>query len=169
VPIADLLRKGERDSLPNLDGKVTYADGAASGTVNLVTTDRKPLTAEFATKPFHAKLQADSLDLSIFGPLMPSLREMGGWLDGDLAVEGATDAPRLNGRLQLTGAQANVPATGVAYRDMHATLSFEGDALHVTDMSVAAGKGRADLEGECSSPGSTALSSTSPSRRSGSS
>ena len=147
VPIADLLRKGERDSLPDLDGKVTYADGAASGTVNLVTSDRRPLTAEFATKPFHAKLQADSLDLSIFGPLMPSLREVGGWLDGDLAVEGATDAPRLNGRLQLTGAQANVPATGVAYRDVHATLSFEGDAVHVTEMRVAAGKGHADLEG----------------------
>ena len=148
VPISDLLRKGERDSLPDINARVTYADGAASGKVDLVTSDRTPLTAEFATKPLHGRLKADSLDLSLFGPLAPSLRRLRGWMDGDLAVAGPTDAPRLNGTLTLSGVQADVPATGVAYRDMHGNLAFEGTALVVREMSVRAGKGHADFEGQ---------------------
>jgi autotransporter translocation and assembly factor TamB len=147
VPVADLLMKGERDSRPDIDANVTYADGVATGTVALVTADRRPLNAEFASKPLHARLRADSLDLSIFGPLAPSLRELGGWLDGDVAVDGPTDAPRLTGSLQLSGGQATVPASGVAYHDATATLAFEGDALQVSQMSVEAGHGRADLQG----------------------
>ena len=147
VPIADLLMKGERDSLPDLEGKVTYDRGAAAGTVVMVTADRRPLAAEFNTRPFRAKMQADSLDLAMFGPLVPSLRDLGGWLDGNLAVEGPTDAPRLNGEMLLTGGQATLPATGVAYREGTASLRFEGDALQVDRMRIAAGKGHAELQG----------------------
>jgi autotransporter translocation and assembly factor TamB len=148
VPVSDILMKGERDSLPDLDAQVTYANGIASGTVGLLTADRKPLTAEFVSNPFHAKLEADSLDLSLFGPLVPSLREVAGWLDGNVAVQGPTDAPRLDGRLELNGGSASVPATGVHYRDAHAVLAFAGDVVTVTDGLVKAGKGQAQLLGE---------------------
>lgn len=147
VPVADLLMKGKRDSLPDLDAKVTYAAGSASGTVGLVMADRQPLTAEFATKPFHATVQADSLDISLFAPLMPSLKQVGGSLNGKVAVGGATDAPRLEGRFELTGGSASVPATGVHYQKAHGVLDFSGDAVTLSDVEVAAGKGKAQLSG----------------------
>ena len=139
--------KGKRDSLPDLNATATYADGAAQGNLTLVMNDRKPLVAEFVTKPLSAKLQADSLDLGVFGPLVPSVRQLGGWLNGNLSVQGPTDAPRLDGRLELAGGTASVPATGVHYHDMTAALAFSGDALQVEQMRVLAGKGNAELTG----------------------
>ncbi|MFN2571735.1 MAG: translocation/assembly module TamB domain-containing protein [Gemmatimonadales bacterium] len=149
VPVADLIRKGTTplDSMPDLDAKVTYANSVASGTVGLVTADRKPLTAEFTSTPLHARVQADSLDLSLFAPLAPSLKQVGGWLDGNVAVDGPRDAPHLDGRLELNGGRATVPATGVAYKNARAALVFSGNILTLSDGQVEAGKGRAQLSG----------------------
>jgi len=147
LPIADLLGKGKRDSLPDLNAMATYADGAVQGKVTLVINDRQPLVADFTTKPLHADLRADSLDLAIFGPLAPSVKALAGWLRGNLKVEGPADAPHLDGRLEIAGAGATVPATGVHYHDINAGLTFSGDALRVEQMRVLAGGGTAQLDG----------------------
>ena len=147
VPVADVLMKKNRDSLPDLEGNVTYADGAASGTVAMVTADRRPLTADFGTKPFHAKIQADSLDLSLFAPMMPSAKGLGGHVDANVTIGGAMDAPRLDGQLVIAGGKASLPATGVSYHDLNATLTFSGAAVQVERMDVLAGKGRAAMRG----------------------
>ena len=147
VPVADLLMKKNRDSLPDLEGTVTYADGAATGTLALATADRRPLLAEFSSRPFTAQLQADSLDVSLFAPLVPSVRSLGGRLDGNVTIGGAMDAPRLGGELRIAAGKASVPATGVAYHDLTATLTFSGDAVQVERMDVLAGKGHAAMRG----------------------
>ncbi|HYX80999.1 MAG TPA: translocation/assembly module TamB domain-containing protein, partial [Gemmatimonadales bacterium] len=147
VPITDLLGKGKRDSLPDLNATATYTDGAAQGTVTLARSDRRPLVAEFVTKPLSAKLEVDSLDLGVFGPLAPSVKQLGGWLSGNLSVQGPADTPRLDGHLQLVDGTASVPATGVHYHDMAAALTFSGDALQVDQMRVLAGAGNAKVDG----------------------
>jgi hypothetical protein len=147
VPVADLIGQGNPDSLPDLDANVTYADAAAAGTIALVTADRQPLTADFHTRPLQGHLKADSLDLSLFAPLVPSLKQVGGRLDGDVAVEGAMDAPRLNGRLDFRDGTASVAATGVRYSKMNAGLVFSGDAVTFDSVVVSAGKGQAQLSG----------------------
>ena len=149
LPLADVIRSGKPDSLPHLDANVTYAGGAANGTVELLVADRKPLTAEFTTKPLRGRLTADSLDLSLFGPMVPAIKKLGGRLDGDVAVEGAIDAPRLNGRLAVVGGRGDVAATGVAYHDVNAALTLSGAALTVDQMNISAGNngGNAQLTG----------------------
>lgn len=147
VPVADLLRKGKRDSLPSLDANATYAAGAATGHVALAAGERRPLTVDFTSEPLHGRLRADSLDLALFGPLVPSLRDVGGWLYGDLTVDGPTDAPRLDGRLDLAGGSASVPATGVKYGNARASLVFSGAAVTLHDAQIEAGKGRAQFSG----------------------
>ncbi|HWC75600.1 MAG TPA: translocation/assembly module TamB domain-containing protein [Gemmatimonadales bacterium] len=147
VPVADLLRKGNPDSLPDLDAHVTYADGAAAGTVGLRTADRQPLSADFNTRPLKGHLKADSLDLALFAPLVPSLKQVGGWLNGDVTVEGPTDAPNLGGRLALVNGSASVAATGVRYTGAQGALTFSGQALRLHSMTVKAGTGRAKLSG----------------------
>lgn len=147
VPVVDIVRKGNPDSLPHLDANVTYANGAASGTVALVTAESRPLTADFNTKPLEARLQADSLDLSLFASLVPSLRDIGGRLNGDLSVAGAVDAPALNGRLVLADGAASMGATGVRYAKMNAELVFTGDVVTFDSVVVSAGDGSAALSG----------------------
>ncbi|HTI04047.1 MAG TPA: translocation/assembly module TamB domain-containing protein [Gemmatimonadales bacterium] len=147
VPVADLLRKGKRDSLPDLDANAAYVGGAASGHVVLTAGDRRPLTVDFTSNPLHGRLRADSLDLALFGPLVPSLRDVGGWLYGDLTVDGPTDAPRLDGRIDLAGGSASVPATNVKYRNAHASLVFSGATVTLDDAQIEAGKGRAQFTG----------------------
>jgi autotransporter translocation and assembly factor TamB len=148
LPVADLLMKGRRDSLPDLDATVTYANGAAKGTVGLLLGDRHPLTADFITKPLGGHLKADSLDLALFAPLAPSLKGMQGRLNGDVAVEGAVDAPRLNGRLDLRDAAASVAATGVRYNKVNAGLAFSGATARLDSMVIAAGEGHAAITGQ---------------------
>ena len=147
VPVVDLLVKGNRDSLPDLDANVTYADGVAKGTMGLLLADRHPLTADFTTKPLGGHLTADSLDLSLFEPMVPSLKKVRGWLNGTVAVEGSVDAPLLNGRLDLRDAAASVAATGVRYQKVNAGLVFSGATMTLDSAQIAAGKGHALING----------------------
>jgi len=148
LPVADILGTGKRDSLPDLDATATYAAGVARGQVSLVTNNRKPLALDFVSTPLHANLDADSLDLGIFGPLVPSVKALGGALNGKITIDGPTNAPRLDGRLELSGGKASVPATGVRYHDFTAALTFAGDAMRIEQMHVLAGKGNAQLDGQ---------------------
>jgi hypothetical protein len=147
LPIVDLLRKGNPDSLPDLNADVAYADGAAAGKVSLVAAERTPLTAEFSMKPLHAHLQADSLALALFAPLVPSLKQIGGQLDGEVTVGGSVDAPRLDGRLDFSNGAASVGATGVRYNKIHAGLVFTGDVVTFDSVFIGAGIGNARLSG----------------------
>jgi translocation and assembly module TamB len=112
-----------------------------------VTADRRPLKADFSTKPLQGHLQADSLDLSLFAPLVPSLQHIGGHLDGDVTVSGSVEAPRLDGRLDFRDGAASVAATGVRYGKMNAGLAFSGDMVTFDSVVVSAGKGYAQLSG----------------------
>lgn len=146
LSLADLLNKDEAD-LPFLEGKATHAGGAWNGTIALLTAERRPLTVEFATNPLRGRLTADSFALDLVGPLVPSLRGIGGRLDGDVAVQGSMDQPRLEGRLELADAEATVPATGVAYHHVNGAFTFSGDALTIEGMEASAGKGKARIGG----------------------
>lgn len=147
LPMVDLVPDSKADSLPDLNGRVTYANGAWSGRVGLVLDDREPLTADFTTNPLRGKLAADSFDLATVAPLIAAIRNVGGRLDGSVDVEGTVDAPRLSGRLTLADVTATVPATGVRYTDIDGTLNFSGDAVTLAGVEVAAGKGKAQLSG----------------------
>lgn len=138
LPLADLLF---------LEGNATHAGGAWNGTIALLTAESRPLTVEFATNPLRGRLTADSFALDLVGPLVPSLRGIGGRLDGEVAVEGSTDRPRLEGRLELTDAKATVPATGVAYHHVNGAFTFSGDALTIEGMEASAGNGKARIGG----------------------
>jgi autotransporter translocation and assembly factor TamB len=133
--------------LPVLEGRATNAGGVWNGTIALLTADRRPLTAEFATNPLRGRLVADSFALDLLAPLVPSLRGIGGRLDGNVAVQGSMDQPRLDGRLELADAEATVPATGVAYHHVKGAFTFSGDALTIEGMEASAGKGTAQISG----------------------
>src|SRR5256885_15239782 len=133
--------KGTRDSLPDLDTPVSYGEAAPKARLVFLPGDRPPLPAVFTTKPLGGQLHADSLDLALFEPVVPSLKKVQGWLNGNVAVEGSVDAPRLNGRLDLRNAAASVAATGVRYEKVNAGLVFSGDALTLDSVGIAAGKG----------------------------
>ena len=78
---------------------------------------------------------------------MPSVRGLGGHVDGNVTIGGAMDAPRLDGQLRVAGGKASLPATGVGYHDLTATLTFSGDAVQLERMDVLAGKGHAAMRG----------------------
>jgi autotransporter translocation and assembly factor TamB len=147
LPMVDLVPSSKADSLPDLNGRVNYANGAWKGRVGLALANREPLTVDFTTNPLRGKLTADSFDLATVAPLIAAIRNVGGRIDGSVDVEGSTEAPRLTGQLTLGNVTATVPATGVRYDDIDGTLSFSGDAVTLENVEVAAGKGKAQLAG----------------------
>jgi hypothetical protein len=90
---------------------------------------------------------ADSVDLSVLEALTPSLQRVAGVFSADVGVAGTWEAPRLQGKLGITGAAATIPALNVHYEDVNGRLALSGDTIAIEALSARSDRGRADLSG----------------------
>jgi translocation and assembly module TamB len=73
------------------------------------------------------------------------LQESHGELSADLRVGGTWGEPRFEGLLQLAGAGAYLPASGIRVRDLQLTAHLEKDLIRIDSFRAASGPGH--LEG----------------------
>jgi autotransporter translocation and assembly factor TamB len=98
-----------------------------------------------ANPPLDARLAADRLGLAQFAPLLGSGTDLGGTIDGALALHGTLHAPRIDGALSLDGGSFRGPAERAPISAASARLAFAGTQLRLENVRARAGPGM--LEG----------------------
>jgi hypothetical protein len=147
---------------PFVDGSFEYRDRRLRAATHLWRSGQQVLAVE-ANLPLDLALvpvarrqlpdtlsvraTADSVDLSVLEALTPSLQRVAGVFSADVGVAGTWDAPRLQGRLGITGAAATIPALNVRYEDVNGRLALSGDTIAIEALSARSDRGRADLSG----------------------
>lgn len=97
------------------------------------------------------QLQLEALELAPYTPLVAALAELEGQLNGDVALSGSAEAPRLDGRMVLDGVSASGAQLPVALDDAQMTMSFDGERGDL-DGYLQVGNARWTLEGDASWP-----------------
>jgi len=91
----------------------------------------------------HAKLP----DIAFAGRLLPDISELHGRLDGEVSLSGTPAAPRLRGRLLLTGARALLETPDVQLEDVRIELAGQPDGDIRLDAQARSGKGQLQVSG----------------------
>ncbi|MDT8878162.1 translocation/assembly module TamB domain-containing protein [Halomonas saccharevitans] len=97
------------------------------------------------------QLRVDDLRLAPYRPLVAGLETLEGGLDGDIRIAGNQEAPRLDGRLALTGLQAGGLDLPLEVRDGELTIDLAGDRADL-DGFLAAEEGRLTIDGNAQWP-----------------
>ena len=145
---ADLIWRWQQKTL-DLDLSLILADhGEIAGKLSL------PLRAAFPVVlppagPLHGEVKGRFKERGFLTALLPGvLRESHGDLDLDLRLGGSWQQPELAGNLQLSGAGAYLPQTGITLRDLSMQAEFAGDKVRIPAFKVSSGKGQLAGEGE---------------------
>lgn len=97
------------------------------------------------------RLQLEGLELAPYTPLVVSLTELEGQLNGDVALSGSADAPRLDGSMVLGGVSASGAQLPVALDDARIAMAFDGERGDL-DGYLQVGGARWTLDGDASWP-----------------
>ncbi|TLF53359.1 translocation/assembly module TamB [Halomonas urmiana] len=97
------------------------------------------------------QLRVDDLRLAPYRPLVAGLETLEGGLDGDIRIAGSQEAPRLDGRLALTGLRAGGLDLPLEVQDGELTVNLAGDRADL-DGFLAAEEGRLMIDGNAQWP-----------------
>lgn len=97
------------------------------------------------------QLRVDNLRLAPYRPLVAGLETLEGGLDGDIRIAGNQEAPRLDGRLALSGLQAGGLDLPLEVQDGELTIDLAGDRADL-DGFLAAEEGRLTIDGNAQWP-----------------
>jgi translocation and assembly module TamB len=78
--------------------------------------------------------------------IVPGLRQISGNLNGELLLEGSRRLPRLNGNIQLTNGEADVPDAGITLREIQASLRAQQSRIELAG-TVQSGPGNLEARG----------------------
>src|SRR5690606_2632254 len=158
--LADLTLRDFR--APFVQGVINYEDRILDANLLLWKTGTRVLTVRAALPldlafapvparrlpgPIEVAARADSVDLGIVEAFTPSMREVRGLLNADVAVEGEWAAPRLRGAMALDGGAVSIPGLGVRFTGIVGHASFRGDSMLVDSLLVRGGEGRLVVDG----------------------
>ncbi len=90
---------------------------------------------------------AEDVDLSILELVTPAVQRAAGTLKADVGITGSWDEPQLTGTIGLADGSGWIPRLGVRHRDLAGTLRLSGDTIHVEQLSLRSGGGRAAITG----------------------
>lgn len=97
------------------------------------------------------QLRVDDLRLAPYRPLVAGLETLEGGLDGDIRIAGSQEAPRLDGRLALTGLRAGGLDLPLEVQDGELVIALAGDRADL-DGFLAAEEGRLTIDGNAQWP-----------------
>lgn len=97
------------------------------------------------------RLRIDDLRLAPYRPLATGLETLQGGLDGDIRIGGTREAPRLDGRLALSGLRAGGLDLPLEVRDGELVVELAGDRADI-DGFLAAEEGRLEIGGNARWP-----------------
>jgi len=97
------------------------------------------------------QLRIDDLRLAPYRPLVAGLETLKGGLDGDIRIAGNQEAPRLDGRLALSGLQAGGLDLPLEVQDGELTIDLAGDRADL-DGFLTAEEGRLTIDGNAQWP-----------------
>jgi translocation and assembly module TamB len=122
--------------------------GLGSLDADLALPGLDPLHLEPAKQPLTGHIQAHLPDLGFVSALTPHLAKVQGRLDLDYRLQGRLAAPRVQGRTALEGGALDVPALGLAIRE----IGLQVDAPDLDRLryqgSARSGEGQLRLDGE---------------------
>jgi autotransporter translocation and assembly factor TamB len=147
-----------------LDVEAGYADNTlslraeleAGPSGHLTATGSMPLVlgdgTTAARPPFDLTIQSTAIDVGLFQAALPHVSQVRGSGEFDVRVTGET--PDVTGTIALRDVAFSVPASGVSYRALNASLTLSGRRLEVgrlqiedADGDVAVIQGTADVPG----------------------
>ncbi|MEQ6888098.1 translocation/assembly module TamB domain-containing protein [Halomonas sp. CS7] len=97
------------------------------------------------------QLRVDDLRLAPYRPLVAGLETLEGGLDGDIRIAGRQEAPRLDGRLALTGLKAGGLDLPLEVQDGELIIDLAGDRADLGGF-LAAEEGRLTIDGNAQWP-----------------
>ncbi|WP_234346824.1 translocation/assembly module TamB domain-containing protein [Halomonas sp. G11] len=128
------------------DGRVLLSLEEA-GDIELALSVLDPLGAG----ELSGSLEANGVSLAPYQPMVVSLEQLAGDLNGRIDISGTTTQPDLQGELALLGIQVNGPDIPVDVQDGEVTIRFDGEEGTI-DGFLAAERGQLDIEGNARWP-----------------
>ncbi len=99
--------------------------------------------------PLQANLAAELGQLALVAELLPDLAGLEGSLSARMDIDGSLRAPVARGELSWRDGAAQVPALGIAPREINARVDLAPDDLRF-ELSALTGEGRLDSQGQFS-------------------
>ncbi|MGZ8471093.1 MAG: translocation/assembly module TamB domain-containing protein [Gemmatirosa sp.] len=109
-----------------------FRDGAQLLTANAalpIDLALVPGTRRLPDDTLQGAVRADSLDLALFGAVVPGLRDVAGRMRIGLELGGTWERPRLFGALRLDDGAATVAPAGIRLQALAADVALEGDSV----------------------------------------
>ena len=130
-------------------------DGQAGGALTLHASALEPLPISTllapgfspARLPLTIELSSKKLAMEVFSGLVPSVREIGGQLDGEVSFKGSLDEPRFSGRLRLSNGKATVSEVG-RFEGITFDIAATEKGLALHELVVESGDGKARISGK---------------------
>jgi hypothetical protein len=128
------------------DAELTFSKGsiALAGAIPFTVV---PFGIGPGSAPVGLDLAVQNVDLGVFAPLLPAGSQIGGLLDGRMAIDGTAAVPKLRGDLSLTQGSLVTPFDEAPLRDVAAKLDFGGSYIHLLSLHADAGTGTLDANG----------------------
>jgi translocation and assembly module TamB len=98
-----------------------------------------PGTRRFPDDTLRGSVRADSLDLALFGAVVPGLREVAGRMRVGFDLGGTWEHPQLFGALRLDDGAATVVPAGIRLQALAADVALEGDSVAVRRVHARSG------------------------------
>jgi translocation and assembly module TamB len=121
-----------------------FADGP--GGVRARADLALPAGGEWLQGRLNGELELEWPDIGLASRWLPEVAELGGRIDGRLQVDGTPAAPRLEGRLALTGGTATLVTPGLKLEDVQ--LELAGQPAGDVRITASAASGGGTLRGD---------------------
>ena len=99
------------------------------------------------------ELLASLPDIAFAGSLLPDVSDLHGRLEGEINLAGTPAAPRLQGKLLLSGGSALLDTPGVLLEDVHIELTGQPDGNIRLDARARSGAGQLQARGQANLTG----------------
>ncbi|SES16511.1 translocation and assembly module TamB [Vreelandella subterranea] len=150
---------GQLVELPRitLDTQLTASQAEANGSVLLSLEEAGNIELALSVlEPLGAgelsgSLEANDVSLAPYQPMVVSLEQLAGDLNGRIDIAGTTTQPDLQGELALLGIQVNGPDIPVDVQGGEVTIRFDGEEGTI-DGFLAAERGQLDIDGNARWP-----------------
>ncbi|WP_404378007.1 translocation/assembly module TamB domain-containing protein [Vreelandella aquamarina] len=154
---------GQPVKLPavTLDAQIEANQSQAQSDVTLSLSEAGELTLNLAVSDplgqgtLEGQLQADSVTLSPYRPMIVGMDELEGDLNGSVQISGTTRQPDLQGELALRSLRVSGPDIPVTIVDGELAVAFDGEEGDI-DGFLAAERGRLSISGNAYWPGDAA-------------
>lgn len=148
---------------PNLEARLTGGDWSALANFGVGRRDPATGTVEpggnaglrlalVDGSSLDGRLSASFGSLDWLGPLIPQARGLGGSLAASVALAGTLSAPRAQLDIQLRDGTAEVPALGLQFSDLAASLLSQGDDLIMISAGLRSNQGDLAFSGRVLEP-----------------